>query len=166
MEPACTVAECSTVSPDLHPHNFQHQKLAQAILQETPVLESKLIQNCHLPPESAMLALTEVVRFLNLIAYSNQTLTPSKLIDAVWHEFILCTKAYGEFCETYFCRMIHHHPGGSSDEHYRQQYLRTLSLYTTTFGTLDAKFWPRPIVTDHKAECGACEAASENHSIG
>lgn len=32
------------------------------------------------------------------------------ILDDYWHEFILITKAYHEFCDTYFGRYIHHAP--------------------------------------------------------
>lgn len=30
------------------------------------------------------------------------------IIDEMWHNFILCTKDYMDFCDTYFNRFIHH----------------------------------------------------------
>jgi hypothetical protein len=34
-----------------------------------------------------------------------------KLLDAMWHTFILHTKDYEAFCHRYFGKMIHHDPG-------------------------------------------------------
>lgn len=35
---------------------------------------------------------------------------PSKAVDAMWHEFILHTRAYQGFCRKAFGRMLHHTP--------------------------------------------------------
>jgi hypothetical protein len=35
---------------------------------------------------------------------------PSQLADELWHEFILNTRAYGDFCRRAFGRMLHHTP--------------------------------------------------------
>jgi hypothetical protein len=35
---------------------------------------------------------------------------PSKVVDALWHEFILHTRGYQDFCQRVFGRMLHHTP--------------------------------------------------------
>jgi hypothetical protein len=35
---------------------------------------------------------------------------PSQAVDAAWHEFILHTKLYSQFCEPAFGRFLHHSP--------------------------------------------------------
>jgi hypothetical protein len=35
---------------------------------------------------------------------------PSQAADELWHEFILYTKAYGDFCQNAFGRFLHHTP--------------------------------------------------------
>lgn len=35
---------------------------------------------------------------------------PSKVVDIAWHEFILCTKDYAEFCQKAFGKFLHHTP--------------------------------------------------------
>jgi len=35
---------------------------------------------------------------------------PSKVVDDLWHEFILCSREYHSFCETAFGRYFHHNP--------------------------------------------------------
>jgi hypothetical protein len=35
---------------------------------------------------------------------------PSKVVDSLWHEFILHTRAYEGFCRRAFGRMLHHTP--------------------------------------------------------
>ncbi|MDQ3774495.1 MAG: hypothetical protein M3461_09085 [Pseudomonadota bacterium] len=35
---------------------------------------------------------------------------PSQIVDDAWHEFILCTREYAEFCQRAFGRFLHHTP--------------------------------------------------------
>jgi hypothetical protein len=35
---------------------------------------------------------------------------PSQVVDVAWHEFILSTRAYQEFCQKAFGRFLHHSP--------------------------------------------------------
>lgn len=43
---------------------------------------------------------------------------PMKLIDEMWHAFILCTAEYDEFCSRYLGSFIHHEPsvGENNDD--------------------------------------------------
>ena len=90
------------------PDRFDHAQLAKDVLQANPVLYTKISAACEIEEFQVPQSLTEVIRFLNLIAVSETVLTPSKFLDHVWHEFILCTRAYWSFCERNFGRMIHH----------------------------------------------------------
>jgi hypothetical protein len=40
---------------------------------------------------------------------------PSKAVDAAWHEFIVLTKAYADFCEKAFGKYLHHTPKAMMD---------------------------------------------------
>ena len=40
---------------------------------------------------------------------------PSKVVDDAWHEFILHTKEYQDFCEGAFGRFLHHTPAEAFD---------------------------------------------------
>ena len=125
--------------------------MAQQILRSNPVLLDKISNACHLGKDEVVEVLTEVIKFLNLIAYAEEKLTPAKLIDLAWHEFILCTQAYADFCQVHFKRMIHHHPGGTREAN-RKQYRRTLQLYRQFFER--TKFWG----SDTNGNCGACHS--------
>lgn len=41
---------------------------------------------------------------------------PSELVDKVWHEFILHTREYMDFCERHFGEYIHHRPYPSKND--------------------------------------------------
>jgi hypothetical protein len=44
------------------------------------------------------------------------------LIDQMWHNFILHTEAYEEFCEKYFGAYVHHVPTTKKADEYKQQF--------------------------------------------
>lgn len=144
------------MNPDCHPDKFNHSILANEILVQNAILYEKVEKSCKINQEEVVALLTEVIRFLNLIAFSEQRLTPGKMVDDAWHEFILCTKAYWEFCEETFGRMIHHHPGGSQEDNARQ-FRKTIGLYQQHFGAPPARFWGDNITRQPAANCGGCE---------
>lgn len=69
---------------------------------------------------------------------SNFNVTPSKAIDTVWHEHLLFTKAYREFCDDVIHYNFEHHPElialDEQTENFAVQYVKTLQLYRYEFG--------------------------------
>ena len=140
-------------TPSVH----KTQILSQDVLRAHPLLRDKIQAALDIDAPMAEVALREVVRFLFLVASDASTsLTPSPRVDLAWHEFILFTKPYREFCDQQLGRFIDHHPGGSDGEN-RRRYRLALHLYWLTFGTPDPVFWGDSFTG---AECGECEAAS------
>ena len=135
------------------PDALDHAALALELLQKQPVLRDKISSGTHVQDREVPRLLTEVLRFLHLVAVGDQVLTPSRPVDLAWHEFILCTRTYGDFCRRYFGRMIHHQPGGMEDEN-NSQFDQTLALYQRYFGPPPAAYWLPG------ADCGACRSAN------
>ncbi len=76
-------------------------------------------------------------RFLYLCATSKGSFVPSPNIDEGWHAFILHTKDYQEFCETYLGKFIHHYPSdGQTDRD------RDISMITNTVKSANMLFGP------------------------
>ncbi|MDJ0839979.1 MAG: hypothetical protein QNK37_25920 [Acidobacteriota bacterium] len=139
-----------------HPTQTDHSALAVQLLEQNPVLTDKIVKAVPLAAEEAPAMLTEVLRFLHLIAWSDQKLTPPLTLDNAWHEFILFTRAYAAYCQEQFGRFIHHQPGGTEDENGRQ--LRAaLKLYQLCFGTPDTRYWGDHGYWSRAADCGSCE---------
>ena len=135
------------------PDALDHAALALELLQKQPVLRDKISSGIHVQDREVSRLLTEVLRFLHLVAADDRVLTPSHPVDLAWHEFILCTRTYGDFCRRYFGRMIHHQPGGLEDEN-NSQFDQTLALYQRYFGPPPAAYWLPG------ADCGACRSAN------
>ncbi len=141
-----------------HPQNLDYPNLAEETLKKHPILRKRIEENCSIEPQTVVIALAETMRFLSLVAFSEKKLTPGQKIDNVWHEFILCTKAYLHFCEGVFGRFIHHSPGGTMEEN-QSQYRMTWKLYQIYFGTpLDSEFWEVGHFDKVESNCGPCES--------
>lgn len=97
--------------------------------------------------EFALDAIEEYKKFMFLICISKETLTPSDIVDQVWHLHLLYTKSYWiTWCDEVLGRKIHHSPtkGGSTErKNFKRLYQNTLELYASAFGIkAPARFWP------------------------
>jgi hypothetical protein len=85
----------------------------------------------------ALRAIEEYKKFVYLGTVSDFQVTPSKIIDVVWHEHILFSKAYREFCQDVLQHPFDHHPElipmQDQTGRFSAQYLDTISLYQTEF---------------------------------
>jgi hypothetical protein len=84
--------------------------------------------------------LHETMKFLDLCAGSAEELAPSKRVDHAWHEFLLHTREYEQWCHDRYRQYIHHTPMDSPDG---DAYGRTLDLLEARYGERDRKIWPR-----------------------
>src|SRR5215213_4394127 len=88
-------------------------------------------------------------KFIYLGAVSDFIVTPSKIIDQVWHEHLLFTKAYRDFCSYVLGFSFDHNPEliPMTDQTgtFNAQYLDTLELYKKEFG-IDPRedIWSQP----------------------
>lgn len=74
-------------------------------------------------------------------ANRGQKLSPSRIVDDMWHSFILFTREYFTFCELLGGRgyYIHHNPTKGGD---RAAYQRTREILVATYGQINNCFWP------------------------
>jgi hypothetical protein len=56
------------------------------------------------------------------------------LIDEGWHEFIMYTRDYSDFCQKFFGRYIHHQPNIPGEAPDRERPRRTLIAAMQIFG--------------------------------
>ena len=124
------------------------------LLDQNPILISKL-QKLDIDVSSLEL-LEELIRFLSLVGYSKEILTPSKSVDLAWHEFILFTRLYQEFCKLKFGRFIHHTPDDNKKTNNRN-YLKTIQKYIKYFGEPSVKIWGEFAHQEWiDSQCGSC----------
>ena len=89
--------------------------------------------------EESSMAAGELVKFLRVCADSTASLAPSAIVDDLWHEFILHTKAYSTFCANELGTFVHHVPSDRADN---SAYMRARDRIAERFGSVDERFWP------------------------
>ena len=97
----------------------------------------KVMKKHHLPVAFTFQAIEEYKKFIYLGVISDFIVTPSKYIDIIWHEHLLFSKAYREFCDDVIHYQFDHQPelitSEGQTELYTEQYLETLDLYKKEF---------------------------------
>lgn len=85
----------------------------------------------------ALLAIDEYKKFVYLAIISDFAVTPSKIIDQIWHEHILFTAGYRTFCSDVIKYSLDHNPELVKNPEqtgvFSSQYLATIDLYKTEF---------------------------------
>jgi hypothetical protein len=85
----------------------------------------------------ALRAIHEYKKFVYLGVVSGRGVTPPKVIDQVWHEHLLFTRAYRDFCRDVLGRDFDHNPEllktTSQTDVFKAQYDETLTLYFLEF---------------------------------
>lgn len=88
-------------------------------------------------------AILEYKKFMYLAAVSDMMVSPSEIVDTVWHQHLIFTKSYSEFC-TILGKQIQHIPSTHNKEDFQKFKLakeRTAKLYETYFGTQPESIW-------------------------
>jgi len=98
----------------------------------------KIMKKHRLPRAFTFRAIEEYKKFVYLGVISDFVVTPSKYIDIVWHEHLLFSKGYREFCDDVIQYQFDHQPELITTEDqtdiFTTQYLETLDLYRQEFG--------------------------------
>lgn len=93
-------------------------------------------------------AMNEYLKFMFLSKFAGHKVTPSTVVDEVWHLHLIYSESYWDvLCGKVLGHKLHHVPGdGSSDDSiFRGQYELTLKSYKISFGDPDEKYWPKPV---------------------
>jgi hypothetical protein len=99
--------------------------------------------------EYAFLAVREYKKMVFLGVISKYAVTPSSVLDKVWHEHQLFTKGYREFCRNVLGQYFDHSPElipfDMQTEVFSAQYKKTLEFYKHEFGMEPPpEIWGRP----------------------
>jgi hypothetical protein len=103
----------------------------------------RLIDENHWTILFAEKAILEYKKFMYLAAISDSMVSPSPVIDAVWHQHLIFTQSYSQFCEM-LGKFIQHVPSTHNrDDHkkFMQAKLHTVELYKENFGDIPADIW-------------------------
>lgn len=103
----------------------------------TKAFAHKLSRKLGWRPAFAFRAIEEYKRFVYLGVVSDSVVTPSLIIDQVWHEHLLFTRGYREFRLEVLHRDFDHNPElvGTPEQTgvFEAQYAATLALYEREF---------------------------------
>jgi hypothetical protein len=115
----------------------------------TQAFADKLVRKLHWDRSFAMRAIGEYKKFLYLGAVADFAVTPPRVIDQVWHEHLLFSRGYREFCDEILGREFDHHPEllpvDDQTARFKAQYDATLALYQTEFNIEPpSAFWGTP----------------------
>lgn len=91
--------------------------------------------------EEAARLRAEFLRFVALIMVTGESLAPAPAIDDFWHEFIVHTRSYSEFCDRHLGRFLHHEPDTEGDSSGRSRFRRTLELLQEHCPGADLSLW-------------------------
>lgn len=99
----------------------------------------------------------ETKKFLILCASKkNSNYAPSKLVDEMWHQFIVYSKSYFQFC-LILGAYIHHEP---ADKPNVKAYLKTLKDMELSYGSLKEQYWRDEFDAGHCGHCSSCGSSS------
>ena len=91
-------------------------KLLESLDYDAPFLIEKLVkQQIADSPDEARRLYMEVKRYIVLVMLdtSEHFTMHSLRVDEAWHQFVLYTREYSDFCQRYFNKYIHHAPGNA-----------------------------------------------------
>jgi hypothetical protein len=123
------------------------------------VFANKLKKKLGWERDFAFKAIIEYKKFVYLGVVSKNPVTPPKIIDLVWHEHLLFSAGYRNFCEKIILHNFDHQPelvsSNESSQVFQDQYQYTIELYKSEFG-IDppSEIWNLPNVDKnlHKNE--------------
>lgn len=114
--------------------------------------ESRLAHEQRWSRRFAKRAIEEYKRFVFLAMVAGHPVTPSKVVDEVWHLHLTYTRSYWDrMVKDILPRPLHHEPskGGRSEvSRHASQYVQTLEAYVRYFGTPPpADIWPSGLIS-------------------
>lgn len=88
-------------------------------------------------------AILEYKKFMYLAAISEEMVSPSEIVDIVWHQHLIFTLSYEELCKI-IGRKIEHIPSthdSSKERIFKQAVKHTQQLYRENFGNAPEEIW-------------------------
>lgn len=88
-------------------------------------------------------AILEYKKFMYLAAVSSQMVSPSEIVDLVWHQHLIFTQSYNDFCKILGKRIEHIPSTGNRKQQGQFDAARrfTEDQYSLYFGEQDPAFW-------------------------
>ena len=107
----------------------------------------------------------EFLKFVYIQKMSNKPVAMmSKKVDEIWHQFILFTQEYYQFCNEFLGFFLHHKPGTKSSPVSKNAEIRFFDLYKEYFGEVH-KVWLSSSTCDGAGTC-ADQSGGDCRSCG
>ena len=122
------------------------ENIYEYIYKSIPSILKTLVREKYCIGDSDLYYIVEYARFMTMIYFSKNTLTPSEEVDHVWHLHQCLTIDYRNFCEKIYGKFIYHTPtvGGQDDSiKYKKIYAATIEFYKFLFKEMPPiELWP------------------------
>ncbi|MBS3070918.1 hypothetical protein J4407_01295 [Candidatus Pacearchaeota archaeon] len=130
---------------------------------DAPYLQEKLIEKGEFSSvEEYQEAFIEFKRYVFLTQiFGNNLAMMSTKVDAIWHQFILFTKAYHDFCEDNLQYFLHHTPyiNGTPKSKRIEGFMNFKKYYKMIFGEIP-KIWDldkKDLNENSVCNCDGCD---------
>lgn len=110
--------------------------LSEVLNYKHPELMERLKRKLHLSHEDAVQLFEDVKKYLYLCMIAGKKIAPTERIDAGWHEFLMFTKDYMDFCTKHFGTFIHHTPAPTLGPRPVMRVSDTVKLAVLHFGSV------------------------------
>ncbi len=129
-----------------------------------PELIVRLEEKLNIPEQEASELFDDLKRFLFLCATQEERLGPTDRIDEAWHNFILFTKDYRNFCTDILGKFVEHVPLSTRDRSKKDGNLMhaTSKLARQVFGDNLSRNWLYriPQAGSCLSDCTRCSGSS------
>ncbi len=136
----------------------------EAGIRRSPVTEKyvhagvieRLVKDGVFSEGEAVIVFRDTIRFLDLCGTTDESLAPTESIDKCWHQFLLFTKDYADFCRVFYGKFIHHSPDWGAQKTDNALGRRMLQLFAERFGTSPGSALPASktgTVGSRQADC-------------
>ncbi|WP_437899926.1 glycine-rich domain-containing protein [Sorangium sp. So ce124] len=139
-----------------------------------PFVISKLLMNKTVATEREAEALfRELVRYLWLVDSDRTRAYPmfSLRVDEAWHQFVLFTIEYADFCQRFFGRFLHHAPSNAPVAHACREatWDEFADAYSALYGEPPPELWsdassvcgPRRVIRDREVSVRLSDGKAE-----
>jgi hypothetical protein len=152
---------CSSDASSKRKHRTADVPLNRVMAYRFEPLIVRLVEKKGFERAEAENLYTDMLRFLYLCGTVGKTLAPSERVDLVWHEFLLFTREYQNFCRSMFGFFVHHNPVESgkrpAPKKGKSVVATTLKAARETFGELSPN-WNFPGASSYN--CVKCSTPS------
>jgi hypothetical protein len=152
------------------PHLADHvRSLFAGSNASTCAFASKIARKHNWTERFALRAIDEYKKFVFLGVTSDVPVTPPKIIDMVWHEHILFSRAYREFCDAVLTRPFDHNPEllptPDQTDVFETQFEQTLDSYEREFRVPPPEdIWGTPKFKRERKISGEADSSSYTDS--